>query len=121
MAAGVWLPARSGPSAGKGIMSGSPLKLVPLALAFVAALGGPAGAQMVCGERKSVVAQLEEKYGETRRSIGVQDGRGIIEVYASDKTGTWTILVTNTDGKTCLMAAGEGFESLTVAGADTPI
>jgi hypothetical protein len=99
----------------------SSLKIVPLALASLAALGGPAGAQLVCGERKSIVAQLERKYGETRRSIGVQDGRGLVEVYASDKTGTWTILVTNTDGKSCLMAAGEGFESLTIANAETPI
>lgn len=99
----------------------SSLKILPLALATFASLGGTAGAQMVCGERKSVVAQLERKYGETRRSVGVQDGRGLVEVYASDKTGTWTILVTNTEGKACLMAAGEGFESLTVADAQTPI
>jgi hypothetical protein len=99
----------------------SSLKIAPLALATLATLGGPAGAQMVCGERKSVVAQLERKYGETRRSVGVQDGRGLVEVYASDNTGTWTILVTNTEGKACLMAAGEGFESLTVADAKTPI
>ncbi len=99
----------------------SPLKIVLLAVAALAGLAAPAGAQAVCGERKSIVAQLEDKYGETRRSIGVQDGRGVVEVYASDKTGTWTILVTNTDGKACLMAAGEGFELLTVASADTPI
>jgi hypothetical protein len=102
-------------------MLGSILKILPAAAAALAAAGGPEAAQMVCGERKAIVAQLEGKYGETRRSIGVQDGRGVVEVYASDKTGTWTILVTNTDGKSCLMATGEGFESLTVADAETPI
>ncbi len=51
---------------------------------------------MVCGERAAIVAQLERKYGETRRSIGLQQGHAVVEVYASDKTGSWTILVTNT-------------------------
>jgi NADH:ubiquinone oxidoreductase subunit F (NADH-binding) len=102
-------------------MFGSSLKITALAVAALAGFGGPGGAQMVCGERKAVVAQLEGKYGETRRSIGVHEQRGVVEVYASDTTGTWTILVTNTEGKSCLMAAGEGFESLTVAGADAPI
>lgn len=103
-------------------MAESFLRIAPLAVAAIAAVGGSAAAaQMVCGERKAIVAQLERKYGETRRSIGLQQGRGVVEVYASDKTGSWTILVTNTEGKSCLMAAGEAFEALTIAEAKTPL
>ena len=78
----------------------------------------PALAQQVmqCGERKVIVAALADKFGETRRSVGLQQGRGLIEVYASDKTGTWTILVTSPAGRSCLIAAGEalGRTALTV-------
>lgn len=88
--------------------------------AALAAAGGPASAQMICGERSAVVAELESRYGETRRSIGLEQGRGVVEVYASEETGSWTILVTNTAGRTCLIAAGEAFETETVAAADTP-
>ena len=91
------------------------------ATAALAAAAGSADAQMVCGKRDAIVAQLERTYGETRRSVGVQQGRAVVEVYASDKTGSWTILVTDTDGRSCLMAAGDAFESLTVAGAESAI
>jgi hypothetical protein len=94
----------------------SPRLLSLAALAVMAAsAGAPAEAQMVCGERAAIVAQLERKYGETRRSIGLQQDRAVVEVYASDKTGSWTILLTDTAGKTCLIAAGEAFEALQAA------
>lgn len=82
--------------------------------------GGGAVAQTVCGARAEIVARLEATYGETRRSIGLQQGRGVVEVYASEKTGSWTILVTNTRGRSCLIAAGEAFEALPIAVAETP-
>lgn len=75
---------------------------------------------MVCGERDSIIAQLEKKYGETRRSVGLQQGRGVVEVYASEETGSWTILMTDTRGKTCLMAAGEAFQIEQIAEVKTP-
>jgi hypothetical protein len=71
-------------------------------------------AQMVCGSRGDIVKQLEKKYGETRRSVGLQQGRGVVEIFASKETGSWTILVTDTRGKSCLMAAGEAFQRFDV-------
>ena len=91
-----------------------------LIAACMAAFATSASAQMVCGPRDNIVAQLEKKYGETRRSIGVQQGRGVVEIYASEETGSWTILVTDTRGKSCLMAAGEAFQIEDVAEIETP-
>jgi hypothetical protein len=100
-------------------MTGFSLRDATLAASvLLAATAGAAEAQMVCGKRDAIVAQLERKYGETRRSVGLQQGRAVVEVYASEKTGSWTILVTGTDGKSCLMAAGDAFEALTVAEAE---
>jgi len=90
------------------------------ALATASLLVGAANAQTVCGKRADIIHQLENKYGETRRSLGVQRGRGVIEIYASAKTGSWTILLTDPRGRSCLMAAGEAFEAEAVAEADTP-
>jgi hypothetical protein len=99
-------------------MTGTSFRNATLAAAVVlATLGGTAEAQMVCGKRDAIVGQLERKYGETRRSVGLQQGRAVVEVYASEKTGSWTILVTDTDGKSCLMAAGDGFEAVKTAEA----
>lgn len=95
-------------------------RLTAAALAAAVAATGPAAAQTVCGARAQIVAELERKYGETRRSVGLQQGRGVVEVYASDRTGSWSILVTNTAGRTCLLAAGEAFEAEAVVEAGAP-
>ena len=95
-------------------------KVSVLAAALVAIAVPSAQAQMVCGKRDSIIAQLQKKYGETRRSVGVQQGRGVVEIYASAETGIWTILVTDTKGKSCLMAAGEAFQIEDIAKIETP-
>ena len=72
-------------------------KAVPAAILIAATtLGTVANAQSVCGARDSIIAQLKQKYGETRRSLGLQQGRGVVEIFASEETGSWTILVTDT-------------------------
>ena len=94
----------------------APFLIVAAAAAF---LTTPANAQMICGKRESIIAQLESKYKETRRSVGLQQGRGVVEVFASEG-GTWTILVTDTRGTSCLMAAGEAFQTEAHTPPDTP-
>jgi hypothetical protein len=89
--------------------------LFALSLGFgLCILAANASAQPAsCGERSKVVKKLVEKYGETRQSIGLGRNQGVIETYASLDTGTWTILITMPSGRTCLIAAGEGFENTT--------
>ncbi len=94
------------------------ISLAAVAAAFL--LVGAANAQTVCGKRADIIRQLQVKYGETRRSLGVQRGRGVVEVFASAETGSWTILITDPRGRSCLMAAGEAFEPEAVAAIDTP-
>ncbi|MCT4372781.1 hypothetical protein CLG85_021725 [Yangia mangrovi] len=65
-----------------------------------------------CGPRDVVVARLAETYGETRQSIGLGSDNAVMEVFASDETGTWTITVTSSTGVTCLVASGLAFETL---------
>ena len=101
-------------------MYGLPIVKSAIATALaVVVLGGVANAQAMCGKRTEIVKQLNKKYGETRRSVGVQQGRGVVEVYASEKTGSWTILITNARGMSCLMAAGEAFEATIENTSDT--
>ena len=65
-----------------------------------------------CGDRTKVINSLAEKYGETRQGIGLGRNNGVMEIYASSETGTWTILVTLPTGQACLIAAGDAFENL---------
>jgi hypothetical protein len=76
--------------------------------------------QMMCGKRTDMVRQLGEKYGESRRSMGLAGRRGVIELFASEATGSWTILLTSPQGTACLMAAGEAFRVEPVRAVGSP-
>ncbi|WP_420862693.1 hypothetical protein [Algirhabdus cladophorae] len=73
------------------------------------------GQQRNCAERDAVVERLASGYGETRQSMGLGANNAVVEVFASDETGTWTITVTNPQGVTCLVASGQHFEELAEA------
>ena len=70
-----------------------------------------AAANPQCGARDALVAHLAERYGESRRALGLAPN-AVMEVYASTESGTWTIAVTTPDGTMCLVAAGQGFETI---------
>lgn len=65
-----------------------------------------------CGPRGAVMAQLAERFGETRRSMGIAANNTVMEMFASDASQSWTITVTTPQGQTCLVALGQGFEAL---------
>ena len=95
--------------------------LVFTTVAGIALPAAPAGAQMVCGKRADIISQLSEKYGETRRSMGLAQGQGVVELYASDETGSWTILMTSPQGVACMMAAGQAFQVEPVKAVGSPV
>lgn len=63
-------------------------------------------AQSNCADRDAVVASLENKYGEVFAGGGLQNPKQILEVWFSEERGTWTVLMTRANGKTCIMASG---------------
>lgn len=68
-----------------------------------------------CAPRDAVVDRLAEGYGESRQSMGLGANNAVVEVFASDETGTWTITVTTPNGLTCLVASGQSYEELAEA------
>lgn len=73
-----------------------------------------AAAQMQpCADRDKVIDRLNNTYGETVRSMGLGANNGMMEVYASEETGSWSITMTMPDGQTCLIASGQAFEGIT--------
>ena len=86
--------------------------LISTALAVLLALPVSAQNARNCAPRGAVVDRLAQGYGETRQSMGLGANNAVIEVFASDETGTWTIMVTTPNGLTCLVASGRFFERL---------
>lgn len=85
-----------------------------LATASLFNLTGQASAAMQCGNHDDVAKVLTAKYLETRHFMGVVNSRMVMEIFMSPQ-GTWTILVTDTNGTACVTATGEGWQDVPVA------
>ncbi|HSG96238.1 MAG TPA: hypothetical protein VLA28_12015 [Afifellaceae bacterium] len=71
----------------------------------------PAQTQTQCGSRTRIVAVLAGKYGEAPKAIGSVSMQRFMEVYVSD-TGSWTILMTDANNYSCIIAAGSDWEDV---------
>lgn len=60
----------------------------------------------VCGTRAEVTTKLEATFGELQKGAGIVSDRRVMELWQSTETGSWTLLMTQTDGQTCIIAAG---------------
>ncbi len=88
--------------------------ITKICIAAAVLMAGPAFGQSGpnCAPREMVVDRLASKYGETRQSMGLGANNAVVEVYASETSGSWTIIVTSASGLTCLVASGQAFEEL---------
>ncbi|MCG8547479.1 MAG: hypothetical protein MJE12_25055 [Alphaproteobacteria bacterium] len=91
-------------------MMNTMLKFLATALIAVT-VSTPALAQAACADRAVIAKQLETVHKETQQAIGLSSGGGVMEVFTS-AAGTWTVLMTFPNGKTCVVAAGEAWEHL---------
>lgn len=85
-----------------------------VALSLTLSSAAPVAAQnrQSCAARDTVVSYLLDKYGEHRQSIGLGANNSVVETFASDQTGTWTIVITMPSGVSCLMASGQAYEEV---------
>ncbi|MBI2718255.1 MAG: hypothetical protein HY245_15680 [Rhizobiales bacterium] len=91
-----------------------------LVAAAVPTFSGQALATSHCGAHADIAKVLGSKYNESRRVMGVVNARAVMEMFMSPE-GTWTMLVTDTSGNSCITAAGEAWQDVVtpVAGRDS--
>ena len=82
------------------------LALRTLLGALLSAVPLAALAEQSCAPRDVLTERLSGAYGEAFSGGGLQDADAVFEVWTSEKDGTWTILMTRSDGVSCIMAAG---------------
>ena len=88
--------------------------ILPMVSRPVVSYGLHAEAQVrACAAHDDVTTRLGESYQEKQQAFGLIGEKAIVELFVSAK-GSWTIIVTGTDGNTCILAAGEGWESIPV-------
>lgn len=83
-----------------------------LAALTVMCLSQGAAAQNACSTRAEVLKQLSSKYEESPVAMGLASNGGLIEVLASKKGNSWTIIMTMPNGMACMVAAGQNWEAL---------
>lgn len=86
------------------------MKKILLAAALLVASTVVASAQPVCGDREYIVGKLAEDYAERLVSSGMHWGEdALLEIWASESTGSFTILLTSPQGVSCVVAGGTDF------------
>ena len=103
----------------------SALRAGPTGLATLALLCGALGGAMLsqpaeaapklCGDRHQILERLERAHEETPQALGLSGDGGVIEVLVSPEGG-WTMLITYPRRPTCVVATGEAWQMLQLAG-----
>ena len=75
-------------------------------------LNGPVSAQYVCMPHAEVEKQLSVNYGEVPIALGLGSSGAVFEVFATADGMSWTIIVTSTNGTSCLLAEGVAWENI---------
>lgn len=67
-------------------------------------------AQQICADRLGILRHLERNHGESPVGAGLTEGGSVVELLTGDN-GTWTLIVSNPDGTSCLLATGENWQT----------
>ena len=81
---------------------------------LLATTSNAAAQQPLCTERSEVVNQLASQYSEAPVAMGIANNGGVVEILSSQSGTSWTIILTMPNGVSCMIAAGENWESLPV-------
>lgn len=85
------------------------MKRFLLAAIFAAFFVSNSHAQNACFERSALIKHLNGKFGEAPVAAGLAANGSVLEVFTSPDGLTWTIVLTQPDGATCVMASGESW------------
>ncbi|PZV34960.1 hypothetical protein [Mesorhizobium kowhaii] len=99
---------------------GAAVSLVAIAAIPAAAAATPAATESgspSCAPRPELLKQLSSRFKEAPVALGLAKNGSVIEVLTSEDGETWTIMVSQPNGPSCLVAVGEGWEELKRVGA----
>ncbi len=86
-------------------------RIVTAALIFgTLALGPPAQARTICAQRSVIIERLESGFHESYQGGGLQSATSLVEIWSSQETGSWTMLLSKADGTSCVIASGTSWQ-----------
>jgi len=69
-----------------------------------------------CAARTDIVKALGDKFHESEAGRGLISPNVVLEIFISDQ-GSWTVLASDTKGQSCVISAGEGWDSPSITAA----
>ena len=83
-----------------------------VALSVIGASASEASARNMCMKHADLEVVLE-KHKESQAAIGVASNGSLIQVYATADGATWSIVMTNPQGVSCVVAVGQDWDQRT--------
>ena len=74
------------------------------------ALAPPVQARTICAERTAIIERLKSGFHESYQGAGLQNATSLVEIWSSDETGSWTMLLSKADGTSCVIASGVNWQ-----------
>jgi hypothetical protein len=84
------------------------MRWLPLLLLAFPAQAAPPG--MVCGAENEIAAALRAGHMEEEAGHGISGTGSLWQLFTTRKGETWTLLLTEPGGLSCLIGAGTGWE-----------
>lgn len=95
------------------------LAILMLVLAPAAQAASPV-APILCAPSGEMRQKLTRQFGAEQIATGIRDRESVMEVWNSDSTQSWTMVVTYADGNSCIVAMGHDWFDLTPSAAKDP-
>ena len=83
-------------------------RLLTILTGVLLAATAPAYAETVCMPTEELAASLKDWYGEVPVQRNIATGQ---QLWASARTGTWTLVEQRADGTSCTLDSGKGYET----------
>ncbi|MEM6374396.1 MAG: hypothetical protein AAF727_16690 [Pseudomonadota bacterium] len=90
------------------------MRFVTILLLLALSLPGQAQAQMAdvtCDDSARMEHTLTDVLGAERQGTGMRDPETLLEIWVSDKNGSWIIVQSYSNGTSCIVAMGEHWEA----------
>jgi len=71
-----------------------------------------AQAVLLCNSRSAIIADLKDGYAEQPTALGVTSAGTVMELWTAPGGNTWTLVVTMTNGDSCIVGAGDGWTDI---------
>ncbi|MGV6847030.1 MAG: hypothetical protein ACWA5A_01495 [Marinibacterium sp.] len=66
-------------------------------------------AEVICDSTPKLRDKLEHQFGNNQQATGIRSPDQVLEVWTSPR-GSWTLVVTYSTGRSCIVAMGENWQ-----------